>query len=267
MYRFRDSSLVKQVLAQTPHHLKLLFNSQPIDGGLNDVPHAGLVNSNEAVIIHVGEKSHDELAIHAIRNTTMAGNRLAKILDLESPLESRGKESTKRCDQRGERCENQDMQLDGLDIECGIAAGKVRDVIWLRNKGGVGRAFQSGQHVGSEVVDRADEVLVPHQDIGHEVSKANGANPGAQEPFNCLLRGNLDQLCATKCNTADVGKDIVRNHQGCGQEEPDHALQNVVHDEVCLNDDEVERHMGPGKLGELETVVAFLQGYDEVDET
>lgn len=35
---------------------------------------------------------------------------------------------------------------------------------------------------------------------------------------------------------------------------------------MSLNDDQVESHMRPGKLGELEPVVTFLEGADEKDE-
>lgn len=259
--------MVVQVLAQSPNHFELFFDRQPIDSGLNNVPHANLVHGNEAVIIHVCEESHDKLAVHSVRNTTMSGDRLAKVLDLESPLEARGEETTKRRDQRSKRRENQDMELNGLDVECRAKSGPLRNVVRLRDKSGVGRAFQSGQDVGTEVIDRADEILVAHQDIGHEVAETNGAKPSAQESFDRLLGRQLDQLRATKGKTADVGKNIVRDHQGCRQEEPNHTLQDVIHDKVRLHDDQIERHMCPGPLGELEAVVALLERCDEKDET
>lgn len=60
-------------------------------------------------------------------------------------------------------------------------------------------------------------------------------------------------------DAADVGEDVVGDDEGYGEEEPDHAFENVVHDEVGLDDDEVEGHVCPCELGELESVVAFLQ--------
>lgn len=266
-YSFRDCSLVVQILAQTTDNLKLFFDSQTVNGGLNDIPNTGLVHGNEAVVVHVGEESHDELAVHTVRNTTVARDRLAKVLDLERALKSGSEESTERRDQGGEGCENQDVELNGLDVERGSSSGPVGNSVWLGHKGRVGRALQSGQNVRTEVIDRADEILVAHEDVGHEVTETNGAEPGAQEPFNRLLGRKLDQLSATESNTADVGEDIVRNHQGRGQEEPNHAFQDVVHDKVRLHDDQVERHVRPGPLGELEAVVALLQGCDEEDET
>ena len=80
-------------------------------------------------------------------------------------------------------------------------------------------------------------------------------------------RTNLNQLRPPKRDSTDVGEDIIGNDQAHRQEEPDHAFEDIVHDEVGLDDDQVERHMGPGELGELETVVALLEGADEEDET
>ncbi len=71
---------------------------------------------------------------------------------------------------------------------------------------------------------------------------------------------------APESDAADVGKDVVGYHQRGGKEEPDQPFEDVVHDEVCLHDDEEQRHVCPGELGELETVVAFLEGGDEEDE-
>ena len=71
-YSFRDCSLVVQILAQATDNLKLFFNSQAVNGGLNDIPNTGLVHGNEAVIVHVGEESHNELAVHPVCDTTMA---------------------------------------------------------------------------------------------------------------------------------------------------------------------------------------------------
>jgi hypothetical protein len=86
------------------------------------------------------------------------------------------------------------------------------------------------------------------------------------QTFNGLLRADLDQLCATKSDTADVGEDIVGDDQADGQEEPDHALEDVVHDEVRLHDNEVESHVSPSKLSELELVVTLLERTNEEDE-
>lgn len=84
--------------------------------------------------------------------------------------------------------------------------------------------------------------------------------------FNSLLGADLDQLCAAESDTADVRKDIVGDDQADRQEEPDHALENVVHDEVRLHDNQVESHVSRSELSELELVVTLLERTNEEDE-
>ena len=84
--------------------------------------------------------------------------------------------------------------------------------------------------------------------------------------FNGLLGADLDQLRTAESDTADVREDIVGDDQADGQEEPDHAFKDVVHDEVCLHDNQVESHVSPSELSELELVVALLERADEEDE-
>lgn len=78
--------------------VQLLIIRQPINSTLNQASKRNLVNGNKTVIIHVSEKSHDELAIHAIRNSAMAWNGIAKVFDLESSFEARGEEAAEGCD-------------------------------------------------------------------------------------------------------------------------------------------------------------------------
>jgi hypothetical protein len=84
--------------------------------------------------------------------------------------------------------------------------------------------------------------------------------------FNGFLGADLDQLCATESDTADVREDIVGDDQADRQEEPDHALEDVVHDEMRLHDNKVESHVSPGELGELEFVVTLLERANKKDE-
>ena len=109
----------------------------------------------------------------------------------------------------------------------------------------------------------ADEVFVSHQDIRHGKSKDDRTDPRSHKTLNSLLRRQLDELGTAKGNATDVGEDIVGDDQGCWEEEPDHTLENVVHDEMGLYDNEVEGHVRPGELGELEAVVTFFKGCDK----
>lgn len=261
-----DSTLVVKVLAKATDKLELLVNAETVDSGFHNITDGSLINSDEAVVVHEGEESHDELAIHAISDTTVARDRLAKVLDVEGALQTRGKESTERSNERGEGREAEDVELHGLNVESLVEAEHFERE-WLRDESGVEGAFQAGQNIGSEIIDGADEVLVAHQDVGHEVAEDNSANPCAEETFNGLLGGKLDQLGATKGDTADVGEDIVGNDQRGGKEEPDHALEDVVHDEVGLDHNQIQCHVCPSKLGELESVVALLERSDKEHES
>jgi hypothetical protein len=78
-----------------------------------------------------------------------------------------------------------------------------------------------------------------------------------------LLRANLNKLRAAEGDATDVCEDVVGDDKTDWQEKPDHALENVVHDKVRLHDDQVESHVGPGELSELELVVALLERTDE----
>ena len=115
-------------------------------------------------------------------------------------------------------------------------------------------------------INRADEVGVAHQDVRHSNAKNDGEDPGAHKSFDCFLWGKLYELRASESDTADVGEDVISNDKGCREEEPYHPLEYIVHHEMCLNYDQVEGHMCPGKLCKLKAVVAFLEGSDEEDE-
>lgn len=108
-------------------------------------------------------------------------------------------------------------------------------------------------------IDRADKVAIADQDICHRVTEYDGENPGPDKTFNCLFGRELDELCTAEGDAANVGEDVIGNDQGRGQEEPNHALEDVVHDKMRLHDDQVERHMRPCELCELKAIVAFLQ--------
>lgn len=115
-------------------------------------------------------------------------------------------------------------------------------------------------------IDRADEVLGARHDVGQQHGEKDRHDPRANKALNRLLGGQLDELSAAKRNTADVREDVVGDDESGGEEEPDHALEDVVHDEVRLDDNEVQGHVRPCEVGELELVVAGLEGRDEEDE-
>ena len=44
-------------------------------------------------------------------------------------------------------------------------------------------ALEAGEDIGSEVIDRADEVFVPHEHVGEDESEEDCADPGTYETF------------------------------------------------------------------------------------
>ena len=164
------------------------------------------------------------------------------------------------------------MELHRRDVEGAVGDSRwegkeTGHVVRLLDEDWVRRAFQAGEEVGAQVIDGADEVLVMHEPIREEVAEADGADPGADEALHGLFGRELDKLCAAEGDTADVGEDVVGDDEGDREEEPDHAFEDVVHYEVGLYHNEVESHVCPSKLGELEAVVALLEGRHKEDES
>lgn len=258
--------MIVQVFAQATNDLKLFINRKTVNGGLDDVAYTGFIDSNEAVEVHEREKAHDELAVHTVSDATVARNGLAEVLDLEGPLEARRKESTERSNQRSESGESQDVELNWLHPESLVQAKEVERVRLCREYG-VWNALQTSQNIRAQVIDRAYEVLVADKQVSHEVAEANSANPRANKTLDGLLRGKLNELRSPKADTAYISKNVIGDDQRSREEEPDHALEDVVHDKVGLDNNQIQSHVRPGKLGELESVVSLLQRSNEEHES
>lgn len=115
--------LIEQILGQPPHDLDLLLVSQARNGRLDDAPHTRLVDGDKTLIIHEGEEAHDELAIHAVGDAAVARDGLAEVFDFEGPFEAGGEEAAEGRDERGEGCEDENVELHGCDVE-GEEAGR-----------------------------------------------------------------------------------------------------------------------------------------------
>ena len=87
-YSFGNYALVIKMLADPLHQLHLLLGRQTCNGRLDYTSQGYLVHRNEAVVVHIREETHDELAVHTIRNTSMPRDRITEILDLECTLEA-----------------------------------------------------------------------------------------------------------------------------------------------------------------------------------
>jgi hypothetical protein len=61
----------------------------------------------------VQDARHDHpLAVHPIRHATVARDRVAKVLDAKRALEARGEEAAEGCEERGERCHDERVDLE-----------------------------------------------------------------------------------------------------------------------------------------------------------
>jgi hypothetical protein len=265
--------VVDQVLRQNLHDLKLLLVREAGDGSLNDAANGGVVRRDEAGVVKERNRAHDELAIKAIRHAAMSGDGIAKVLDLKCTLQTRCEETAKGRDERGKGGQDDHVELNRHDIELmwdgqvgRDALGDERNGVVFRDEDGVRLALEASEDICAEIVDGADEELVLREEVGRQNTPDDGEEPGAKEALPCLLGRDLDELVAAEGDTAEIGEDVVRYDHTNRQDEPDKALEDVVDDEVCLADDEEECHVGPGELGELELVVAFLQREDEENE-
>lgn len=65
----------------------------------------------------------------------------------------------------------------------------------------------------STYIDRAYEILVAHENVGHGKTKDDGQHPCADESLDRLFGRQLDELRAAKGNAADIGEDIIGDDQ------------------------------------------------------
>ena len=263
--------LRNQILDHAPEKLKLIVKRQAPDGLLHDGAGRRLAESDEGRDVHVGKETHDELAVHAVRDAPMAGDRVAKGLDLEGPLEARREKATKGGDERRKRGPEKGVNLHRRHAEAHVpVVGEEEQAgrrVHLWDEDGIGLALETREVRGAEVVDRADKVGRLNQDMREEDTKQHRHDPRAHKTLDRLLRRQLDELRAAKCNSANVGKDVVGDDQRGRQEEPEHAFKHVVDDEVCLEDDEEEGNVRPGKLCKLKLELARLERSHEEDES
>ena len=186
--------MVDQVLAENLDDLKLLLVREACNGCLNDTPNCRVVRSNEAAVVKECDRAHDELAIEAVSHTTVSGNRVTKVLDFKRALETRGKETAKGRNERGEGCKNDHVELDRHDFE-GPRNGKIRgddlgderESVVARQEDGIGLALQACEDVCAEIIDRANEEFVLSQEVSREDAPDDSEEPCAKEAFPCLL--------------------------------------------------------------------------------
>ena len=93
------------------------------------------------------------MAVHSIGNAPMSRNRITEVLDLEGTLKTRGEETSEWGNQRGESCENEDVNLHWCHGE-GLCNEMEPDweLVCMRDEDGVGGALEAGPNVCSEIL-------------------------------------------------------------------------------------------------------------------
>jgi hypothetical protein len=201
-YRFGDNPLVHQVFSNPLDELHLFLRIEACDGHLDHTTQRDLIYCNETVVVHVCEETHDKLAIRPIGDASMSRDRVTKVLDLERALQTRGKETTKRRNEGREGAEDEDVYLHWGHRE-GLCVRKPDwEVVDMWDKDRVWGALEAGPDVCSEIlrmlarpnersqhtyIYRADEIFIPHQDIGHPNAKEYSEHPSSNEPLHGLL--------------------------------------------------------------------------------
>lgn len=141
-----------EMFADPLDKLHLLFKGKSCDSRLDYSTKGDFVNRNEAVVVHVCKESHNKLAVHTIRNAAMPRNRIAKVFDLESTFEARGKEATERSNKRGESSEYEDVNLHW----CHVKGFHIRKPDWkvveVRYEDGVGYTLKASENICTKVL-------------------------------------------------------------------------------------------------------------------
>ena len=116
------------------------------------------------LVVHVGKETHDELAVHTVSHTTVARNRVTKVLDVESTLQTRCEETAEGSDQRSESSEDHNVELNGGYSDGGRQMSPVgrdeRKTVSASDEDRINLAFKTSKDVSSEVVDGADELIL-----------------------------------------------------------------------------------------------------------
>lgn len=79
-----------------------------------------------------------------------------------------------------------------------------------------GNFAQSGLKIWKKeqsYVDRAYEVLVAHENVGHGETEDDGQHPRADEPLYGLFRRKFNELRAAEGDAADIRKNVIGDDQ------------------------------------------------------
>ncbi len=133
-----NTKLVLELHGEHAHHhaLKIVALRD-----MKDVTNMNETDLDEALAVDVGERGHDELAVHAVGHTAVARDEVVKVLswvvstrcamhstpahrkthlDEEGPLQTAGKEATEGGDEGREERHGQGVEDDGIQHHSGL---------------------------------------------------------------------------------------------------------------------------------------------------
>lgn len=67
--------------------------------------------------IDIDERSHDDLTVESVHETTVTWNSISEVLDLKSSLESASKEAAKWTNSRGENSQSERVNLKRINVD------------------------------------------------------------------------------------------------------------------------------------------------------
>jgi len=106
----RDA-LAAEIVLEIVDELQLLLDREPTDDRLQHRADIDMMFADKAAVVDIDKHAHQKLAVHSIGHAAMSWNAVTEIFDVESTLETRSEEATKRCYQRSKACHKQEMEL------------------------------------------------------------------------------------------------------------------------------------------------------------
>lgn len=244
---------------------------------LEDGFNVSISGLDESGVVDINEESNEELAVHAIGDTTMSRDELVKVLLLESALHGGSEETTEGRNDGREESGDHHVQLDGLDSQITNDGGEEREA---RGRGGdklrdglrrKERSNGASMGRGSQLRGRATEPIELSKETSRDEGDNDGDDSGTKETFPGLIGRQLGQRTvnklASKGHADKVGHNIVTDDHGVGQHEPEEAVINVDRNNARLNDNAQEGHQHPGQLTELVLDSVLAKRRDEQQET
>lgn len=105
------------------------------------------------MVVHICEKSHDELTVHAICDTAMTWDGIAEVFDFKRALEARRKESTERCNEGCKGCKDEYMELHRCNLVAACKREPNREIVSMGKKNRIRGALQARPEISTQILD------------------------------------------------------------------------------------------------------------------